>query len=50
MNLVPLEEVAPTCPVCTGEGVPLGQLGRLMHFTCRDCGMGFHVNVQETEQ
>ena len=29
------------CPVCAGDGVPLGTLGRLRWFRCRDCGMNF---------
>ena len=31
-----------TCPECGGPGVPLGGLGNMMHYRCRDCGMGFH--------
>jgi tRNA(Ile2) C34 agmatinyltransferase TiaS len=30
------------CPICPGHGVPLGTLGRLRWFRCRDCGMDFH--------
>jgi tRNA(Ile2) C34 agmatinyltransferase TiaS len=30
-----------TCPVCPGNGVPLGALGTRMHYRCRDCGMDF---------
>jgi len=33
------------CPVCGGPGIFLGQLGRLEHFRCRDCGMGFHLDA-----
>lgn len=29
------------CPVCQGEGAPLGQLGNLTHYRCRSCGMDF---------
>lgn len=32
---------ATTCPACGGPGVYLGNLGRLAHFRCRNCGMGF---------
>ncbi len=29
------------CPLCAGDGVLLGTLGRLRWFRCRDCGMNF---------
>ena len=32
-----------TCPACSGAGVVLGTLGDLIHLTCRDCGLGFHI-------
>lgn len=35
------EEIVP-CPVCDGEGVPLGALGNRMHYRCRACGMDFN--------
>ena len=35
------ERRPPTCPCCAGHGVPLGALGRLHWFRCRDCGMTF---------
>ena len=33
--------IPPHCPVCAGDGVPLGTLGRLRWFRCRDCGVNF---------
>jgi hypothetical protein len=30
-----------SCGTCGGEGVYLGQLGRLMWFRCRACGLDF---------
>lgn len=33
---------APACPVCPGHGVPLGQLGPLRWYRCRDCGIDFN--------
>jgi tRNA(Ile2) C34 agmatinyltransferase TiaS len=33
---------SPTCPVCPGRGTPLGQLGRLRWYRCRDCGIDFN--------
>jgi len=29
------------CPVCGGEGMPLGGLGNRQYYRCRDCGMEF---------
>ncbi len=31
-----------TCPLCHGPAWLLGQLSRLLHFRCRDCGAQFH--------
>lgn len=28
----------PACPVCDASAVPLGTLGFLDHWRCRDCG------------
>jgi len=36
------------CPVCGGPGVPLGALGRLEHYRCRDCGMDFNRDPNES--
>ncbi len=33
---------ASRCPICPGQGVPLGTLGRLRWYRCRDCGMDFN--------
>ncbi len=33
----------PACPACGGEGLPLGILGRLAWFRCRDCGTEFSL-------
>jgi hypothetical protein len=38
------QEGTRACPVCHGEGLPLGSLGRRTHYLCRDCGMGFSVD------
>jgi hypothetical protein len=32
----------PSCPACDGPGVPLGSLGQLQHFRCRNCGIDFN--------
>lgn len=38
------------CPACdTGEGVPLGNLGRKEWFRCRDCGIDFSRDKQREE-
>lgn len=31
----------PYCPVCPGQGNPLGRLGRAHWFRCRNCGTDF---------
>ena len=33
------------CPKCEGEAVPLGALGKLMWYRCRDCGIDFNGRV-----
>ena len=38
----------PACPVCPGHGVPLGQLGPLRWFRCRDCGIDFSRQARRT--
>ncbi len=30
------------CRCCPGQGEPLGALGRLRWYRCRDCGAVFH--------
>lgn len=29
------------CPVCDGEPMPMGTLGKYQWFRCRGCGMDF---------
>lgn len=31
--------MTPFCPYCDGPLLVLGQLGRLIHLRCRDCGL-----------
>ena len=31
------------CPGCGGPGTPLGVLGNLAHFRCRNCGIDFNT-------
>ncbi len=35
------------CSLCGGECGVMGQLGRLEHLVCRDCGMWFQREVEE---
>lgn len=35
-------EDAASCPVCDGEAVEMGSLGRRRHYWCRACGMQFN--------
>jgi len=39
----------PTCPACDGEGEVLGQLGNLIHYRCRACGMDFSTDADPRE-
>jgi transposase-like protein len=34
------------CPLCSGDGMPLGALGRRMHYRCIHCGMMFSAPVK----
>lgn len=36
------EDFEAACPCCEGYGVPLGALGRLQWFRCRQCGAEFN--------
>lgn len=40
-------EIVYTCPVCAGPGVSLGVLGHLHHLSCRNCGIGFSVSLDD---
>ena len=40
---------APDCPMCDGFGVPLGKLGSLLWFRCRQCGIQFQLKDEEIE-
>lgn len=35
------------CHACSGPGVLVGGLGKLLHFRCRNCGMIFSVPRKE---
>jgi hypothetical protein len=37
-----------TCPLCDGQLLYLGQLGRRIHYRCRDCGMECSQDVADT--
>ncbi len=45
-DLQPHEEAedhdGPWCPFCNGQGEPLGTLGDLEHYRCRNCGAQFY--------
>jgi hypothetical protein len=36
------------CPVCGGLLIYLGQLGRKIHYRCRDCSLGCSQDVADT--
>lgn len=35
------------CPVCSGPGLLLGELGSRVHYRCRNCGMDFSEHVED---
>ena len=37
------------CPICEGQALVLGTLGRLNHYRCRDCGMDFAYQTEKEE-
>lgn len=34
------------CGLCGGPGVPLGVLGQLSWFRCRNCGIDFNIRIR----
>lgn len=42
-------DAPPQCDACDGPGVPLGRLGNLDHWRCRDCGLQFHTPADADE-
>lgn len=42
------EPITTFCPICDAENGPMGQLGNLVHYRCRQCGMDYNqesINV-----
>ena len=39
-------DAPPPCVACDGPGVLLGRLGRLVWWTCRDCGLQFSTAAE----
>ena len=37
----------PECPFCGGPGVFLGNLGKIAHFRCRNCGINFGTDADD---
>lgn len=43
-----LETLIPThCPACGHENLPYGALGRILHYRCRACGVGYGIKQEE---
>lgn len=40
------DDHTPECPQCGGHAEPLGALGSLMHYRCRQCGWTFSEPAQ----
>lgn len=41
------EDHMPPCPTCGGSSEPLGALGGLLHYRCKNCGIDFHQTEQK---
>lgn len=39
-----------TCPHCNGTALPLGTLGTLTHYRCRNCGWTFAETVERDDE
>ena len=37
------EEEEVPCPMCGYTNTPMGTLGRVIHYSCRACGMGYSL-------
>jgi hypothetical protein len=33
------------CPVCFEPNMPMGALGKVLHYRCNACGMEYHEHV-----
>jgi hypothetical protein len=44
------QEDESACPMCAADGVPLGQLGHLVHLRCKHCGWQWSVDGREAQQ
>ena len=43
-------DAAPACPACHGPSFPLGVLGNLAHYRCRNCGADYSHACGEGEE
>ena len=43
------EGAAPACPACHGPSFPLGVLGNLSHYRCRNCGADYSHSCGEDD-
>jgi tRNA(Ile2) C34 agmatinyltransferase TiaS len=39
------DDTLPDCPACGGDAAWLGGLGRVTHYRCRACGIGFSTTT-----
>ena len=39
-----------SCGICSGELVRQGQLGDLIHYLCRDCGMWWNRRIKRKKK
>jgi hypothetical protein len=38
------------CTICDGQALPLGQVGKVSYYKCRDCGMDFGYEHTEYDE
>jgi len=45
-----LSDLTLHCELCGGELIPLGALGSLMHYRCRNCGMDASQTIPNPQE
>lgn len=45
-QIAELEEQVVDCPCCSWPNYPMGTLGKVTHYTCRQCGVWYSFEEQ----
>lgn len=45
-----MDDESASCGMCGGQATPLGTLGTLSHYRCRNCGMDFSQKAENQAQ